>query len=121
LQKYKFFCTVIKNIYLCNKNAMNDIIDNNIDKIKDICKKHNINSLFAFGSVLNEKFNDKSDIDLLVSFKPLEFGEYADNYFETAESFEKIFNRRVDLITEKSLSNPYFINSVNSTKKLIYG
>jgi predicted nucleotidyltransferase len=77
--------------------------------------------LFAFGSVLTEKFHDKSDIDLLVSFKPLEPGEYADNYFQAAENFEKIFNRPVDLITDKSLSNPYFINAVNVSKKLIYG
>jgi len=111
-----------KNITFAKKNkSVSDIIDKNIDKIIDICKKHNILTLFVFGSVLTERFDDKSDIDLLVSFKPLELGEYADNYFETAESFEKIFNRPVDLVTDKSLSNPYFINSVNSTKKLIYG
>jgi predicted nucleotidyltransferase len=100
---------------------MSDIIDKNIDKIIAICKQHHILTLFVFGSVLTEKFNEKSDIDLLVSFKSLEFGEYADNYFQTAESFEKLFNRPVDLITDKSLGNPYFINSVNATKKLIYG
>jgi predicted nucleotidyltransferase len=100
---------------------MNNIIYNNIDKIKDACQRHHILSLSVFGSVLTDKFNDNSDIDLLVSFKPLEFGEYADNYFQAAESFEKIFNRRVDLVTDKSLSNPYFINAVNTTKLQIYG
>ena len=100
---------------------MNSIIDNNIDKIRDICRQHHILSLSAFGSVLTEEFNDKSDIDLLVSFKPLEFGEYADNYFQTVENFEKIFNRRVDLVTDKSLGNPYFVNAVNTTKQQIYG
>ena len=100
---------------------MNNVIDKNIDKIIEICKQHNILTLFVFGSVLTENFTENSDIDLLVSFKPLELGEYADNYFKTAESFEKVFNRPVDLITDKSLNNPYFINSVNATKKLIYG
>ena len=100
---------------------MNSIIDKNIDQIKNICKQHHILTLFAFGSVVTDDFNEKSDIDLLVSFKPLEFGEYADNYFQTAESFEKIFGRRVDLVTDKSLKNPYFIASVNSSKQLIYG
>ena len=76
---------------------MNSIIYENLDKIKDICRQHHILSLSVFGSVQTEKFNDKSDIDLLVSFKSLEFGEYADNYFQTAESFENFFNRRVDL------------------------
>jgi len=100
---------------------MNSIISQNIDKIRNICKKHHILSLSAFGSVVTENFNEDSDIDLLVSFKPLELGEYADNYFQTAESFEKIFGRRVDLVTDKSLSNPYFVKSVNSSKQLIYG
>ncbi len=35
--------------------------------------------------------------------------------------FEKLFKRPVDLVTEKSLKNPYFINSVNQTKQQIYG
>lgn len=100
---------------------MNTIISKNIGKIKNIGKQHHILSLFAFGSVLTDKFNDKSDIDLLVAFKPLEFGEYADNYFKAAESFEKVFERKVDLVTEKSLHNPYFINTINASKKKIYG
>ncbi|MBN1472918.1 MAG: nucleotidyltransferase domain-containing protein [Syntrophaceae bacterium] len=65
-------------------------------------------------------FNDKSDIDLIVSFYPMDFGDYADTYFELAESFEKLFKRPVDLITDKSLKNPYFIKSVNQTKILLY-
>ncbi|MDR0694417.1 MAG: nucleotidyltransferase domain-containing protein [Prevotellaceae bacterium] len=100
---------------------MSDIIDKNIDKIRTVCKQRHILTLFVFGSALTDKFNKKSDIDLLASFKPLEWGEYTDNYFQTVESFEEIFNRPVDLITDKSLSNPYFINAVNATKKLIYG
>ena len=51
----------------------------------------------------------------------MDHGTYADSYFYLADIFEKIFKRRVDLITDKSLSNPYFIDSVNKTKVLIYG
>jgi predicted nucleotidyltransferase len=47
--------------------------------------------------------------------------EYADTYFDLAEKFEKLLNRSVDLVTDKSLSNPYFIESLNQTKTLIYG
>ena len=35
--------------------------------------------------------------------------------------FEDLFRRPVDLVTDKSLSNPYFIDSVNQTKTLLYG
>ena len=99
---------------------MNKLISDKLDTIKAICALHNVNSLYVFGSVCTDKFNDKSDIDLLISFKNMDFGDYADTYFELAEEFENIFNRPVDLVTEKSLSNPYFIESVNKSKTLLY-
>lgn len=100
---------------------MNRIINDNIDKIKTLCENYNVKSLFAFGSVCTDKFDEQSDIDLLISFYSMDYGDYADNYFELADKLEQIFNRHVDLITDKSLSNPYFIKSVNKTKTRIYG
>lgn len=75
--------------------------------------------MFAFGSVCTPAFNDQSDIDLLVSIGPMDYGTYADTYFELAEKFEDLLNRPVDLVTDKSLSNPYFIESVNKIKILL--
>jgi hypothetical protein len=100
---------------------MQRLISDNIDKINSLCRSHNVESLFAFGSVCTDRFNDQSDIDLLISFKPMDFGDYADSYFDLADQFESLFQRQVDLVTDKSLSNPYFIHSVNQTKTLIYG
>ena len=99
---------------------MHHIIKNNIQHIRKVCDQQHIQSLFVFGSVCSERFSDASDIDLLVSFRTLDYGDYADNYFQTVDLFEKIFQRPVDLVTDKSLKNPYFINSVNKTKILIY-
>jgi len=100
---------------------MHRIINDNIDKIKALCNNYNVKFLFAFGSVCTEKFNDTSDIDLLISFNSMDYGDYAENYFLVADKFEELFKRPVDLITDKSLSNPYFIESVNKTKTMIYG
>ena len=100
---------------------MHRIIVDNIYQIRRICEQQHIQSLFVFGSVCGNGFNDLSDIDLLVSFEPLDYADYADNYFQTAERFEKVFHRPVDLVTEKSLKNPYFIKEVNQTKILLYG
>lgn len=99
---------------------MQRLLLDNIDNIRALCKTHNVRNLFAFGSICTDKFNDTSDVDLLVSFKAMDFGDYADTYFELAENFEKLFKRPVDLITDKSLKNPYFIRSVNQTKTLLY-
>lgn len=100
---------------------MQPLVVDNMDKIKSLCLTHNVKSLFAFGSVCTDRFNEESDIDLLISFNSMEFGDYAETYFNIADRFEDLFQRSVDLVTEKSLSNPYFIESVNRTKTLLYG
>ena len=91
---------------------MQRLISDNIDEIKALCIAHNVKTLFAFGSVCTDRFNDKSDIDLLISFKHMDHGDYADTYFDLADKFESLFHRPVDLVTDKSLSNPYFIESL---------
>lgn len=91
-----------------------------MNNIKALCLAHNVKALFAFGSVCTDKFDDNSDVDLLISFNPMDFGDYADTYFDLADKFEILFQRTVDLVTEKSLSNPCFIDSVNKTKTLLY-
>ena len=100
---------------------MQKLILDNKKKINALCKLYNVKTLFAFGSACSDRFNEKSDIDLLISFNPMDYGDYADTYFELAEKFENLFQRPVDLVTEKSLSNPYFIDAVNKTKTLLYG
>ena len=100
---------------------MHAILKDNLTQINAICAKHNVKTLFAFGSICKHDFSQSSDIDLLVSFHQMDFGDYADNYFSIADEFESLFNRPEDLITEKSLSNPYFIASINESKKFLYG
>ncbi len=100
---------------------MNKIITENLDKIKSLCVKHKVKNLSLFGSASTNKLTDSSDIDLLVSFKSIPLKGYADNYFTMIKEFENIFERPVDLITEKYIKNPYFIKSVNQTKVLLYG
>jgi len=96
------------------------ILEQNMESIKTLCHKHHVKELYAFGSVCTDKFNYDSDIDLLISFMPMEYTTYAETYFELADQFEALFHRPVDLVTDKSLSNPYFIESVNKAKVLLY-
>ena len=42
-----------------------NFFNNYLPGIIALCKKHKVKKLFAFGSVLTNRFNDKSDIDLL--------------------------------------------------------
>jgi predicted nucleotidyltransferase len=97
------------------------IIDQNIDKIRDLCNKHKVAHLFAFGSVITDSFKPESDVDLIVDFAGVDLMDYADNYFDLKFSLENLFNRNVDLLEDKAIKNPYLRKSIDSTKQLIYG
>jgi len=87
----------------------------------DILKKYKIVRAYAFGSVCNEKFNPTSDIDLLISFQenidPLEKGQ---NLWDLEDELEMVLNPEIDLVTDTSLKNPYFIKELNETKIRLY-
>jgi hypothetical protein len=97
------------------------IIDQNIDQIIALCKKHKVASLFVFGSILTENFKKSSVIDLLVDFSEVDLYDYADNYFDLKTSLEKVLKRQVDLLEDKAVKNPYLRKSIDSSKRLIYG
>ncbi len=76
--------------------------------------------MYLFGSVCTEHFNETSDIDILIEFKDISFEKYTDNYFELHYELEKLFKRKIDLVTNKSLTNPFLIESIEETKELLY-
>jgi predicted nucleotidyltransferase len=86
-----------------------------------LCQTHKVRYLYVFGSSTTDKFNnDTSDIDLLVEIDdpdPIERGE---KLLSLWDSFEIFFHRKVDLLTDSSIRNPYLRKSIDSTKILIY-
>ena len=99
------------------------LIELNLQKIIELCCKYRVKSLAVFGSILTDRFNDNSDVDLLVNFDTTNHEEwdYVGNYFSLQEALENLFGRKVDLVVEKGLRNKYFIANVNRTKQMIYG
>lgn len=96
-------------------------IENYTDVISKLCESHQVKSLYAFGSILTEKFNSESDIDLIVDFQPLDVLDYADNYFDLKFALQDVFKRSIDLLEEKAIKNPYFRDTINQQRQLIYG
>lgn len=100
---------------------MQKILENKIEDLKNICLSLGVKRLYAFGSVVSDKFRDDSDIDFLISFiENLSVEQYTDNYFALHYELRDLFKREIDIVTERTLSNPYFIESINETKELIY-
>lgn len=100
---------------------MQSILEQYKSEIQRLCASHNVKRLYAFGSVLSERFGSNSDVDLIVDFDPIAVEDYADNYFDLKFSLQDLLRRKVDLLEEKALKNPYFKQSVNKNRKLVYG
>lgn len=106
---------------LLKKNIVQNIVTENIDQLNSLCKQYKVSALYVFGSATSVLFTKNSDIDFLISFNSnISIKEYSDNYFELHYRLKELFNREIDLVTQNSLKNPYFIKEVESTKQLIY-
>ncbi len=86
------------------------LIELNLQRIFDLCRKHKVKTLSVFGSILTDRFNDESDVDLLVDFEQVDHNkfDYVSNYFGLRDALELLFGRKVDLIEEKGLRNKYW-------------
>jgi predicted nucleotidyltransferase len=101
---------------------MIDLIETTLKELKQLCVKYRVRRMELIGSAVSEeKFDsEKSDVDFLVEFQPLKQGEYADTYFGLLEALESLFNRHVDLIMIRAVKNPYFLESINKSRKVLY-
>ena len=89
-------------------------------QIADLCRRYSVERLFAFGSVLTDRFNDESDVDLIVDIADESPLEYADNYFNLKFGLSDLFGRPVDLLENKALRNAQMKKHIDESKQLIY-
>ncbi|MGZ3880282.1 MAG: nucleotidyltransferase family protein [Flavisolibacter sp.] len=88
--------------------------------IDALCKQYRVRKLYVFGSVLSERFSDTSDIDLLVDFSGVDLIHYADNYYNFKFALEEALHRSVDLIEEQAVHNPFFRQSIDTQRQILY-
>jgi len=100
---------------------MTQVIEQNRNKLAELCRKYCVSRLDVFGSAAAGDFDEQtSDIDFLVEFDKSVKQNRFDDFFALHEELQKLFNRSVDLVEPGGLKNPYFIDSVNQTRKKIY-
>ena len=100
---------------------MQRIISNNMNSLIKICEKYKVLKLYAFGSVISDKFSEEnSDLDLQVELDTMDIIERGENLIHLWDELENLFQKKVDLLTDKPIKNPFFRVQVDKTKKLIY-
>jgi hypothetical protein len=99
---------------------MVDLIQQHRLAIADLCRRLGVRKLELFGSAARGDFNRaQSDVDFLFEFDD-NSDRLADRFFELLESLEQLLERKVDLVSSRDVSNPYFLQVINSDRVTLY-
>ncbi|HEV7508701.1 MAG TPA: nucleotidyltransferase domain-containing protein [Thermoanaerobaculia bacterium] len=100
---------------------MHPMIANRKIELEALCERFGVRRLEVFGSAAGERFNDsRSDLDFLVDFAAASPAELADRYFGLLEELEGLFGRPIDLVMTAAIKNPYFLQGIQPSRRLLY-
>ncbi len=100
---------------------MQNLIARHSEELAKLARRYGVSQLDVFGSAATGEFDDAhSDLDFIVVFFDEPPGGIANAYFGLLEDLQRLFSRKVDLITERSIRNPYFRESVEESRRPVY-
>lgn len=88
-------------------------------QIEAFCQRWKIREFSLFGSVLRDDFRPDSDVDVLVSIEE-NSGLGLWDLTTMVDELEAIFGRKVDLVEEKGLRNPFRRHAILNSKEVVY-
>jgi predicted nucleotidyltransferase len=98
-----------------------DVIEANLPAVRELCRRFGVRRLDLFGSAATGRFNpSRSDLDFLVQFEETTPSGFAGGYFGLLKALETLFARKIDLLTEEGLQNPYRRRRIESEKRTLY-
>ncbi|HMN91210.1 MAG TPA: nucleotidyltransferase domain-containing protein [Saprospiraceae bacterium] len=97
------------------------ISEDNLKRIKELCRDYKVKRFSVFGSVLTDNFSPESDIDFVVDFDENDPIKYTDLYFQLKDNLEQILKRQIDLIEERGIKNSFFRKEIDESKVVLYG
>ena len=97
------------------------LVEQKKQSIADLCQRHEVRRLDLFGSAARGGFQpEHSDLDFIVQFTRTGYAGYADAFLDFADALENLLGRKVDLLTERMIRNPYFRATVEATRQTVY-
>lgn len=92
-----------------------------LNRIAEACRAFHVRHLDLFGSATTDCFDpERSDVDMLVQFDMSEGRSALDSYVSLQKALEAIVGRKVDLILDGEMRNPYFRASVERQRQRLY-
>jgi len=100
---------------------MTSLLEGKAEDVARICAKRRVRRLALFGSGTGDRFNPAtSDLDFLVEFYPMPPVEHGDAYFGLQEYLQAALGAPVDLVERAAIRNPYFLQTVEPSKIVLY-
>ena len=100
---------------------MIDLVHKKYDELVELCRRFNVEKLDLFGSAVTGKFNpETSDLDFIIEFEDRKSPGLLGRYLDFAQALESLFGRHVDLLTPRSIRNPFFRAQIDSTREQLY-
>jgi len=97
------------------------LVEENLNKLKEICQANNVAELYLFGSAASGVFNENSDLDFAVilnnDLSPIEHG---DAFFSLLFALQDLFKREIDLVSYRVVKNQIFKEELDKIKISLY-
>ena len=98
---------------------MTGVLESKRGAIAEVCVRHRVLRLDAFGSALRDDFRQgDSDLDLLVEFAAMEPYARVDAYFGMLEELRALLGLKVDLVMVGAVKNPYIARDIERTRRM---
>jgi predicted nucleotidyltransferase len=87
--------------------------------LEHVCQELRVQRLDVVGSAARDDFSAASDIDVLVTFR--DDDNLFERYFSLKAKLEALFQRKVDIIEERAIRNPFFKRAIEKNRISVYG
>ena len=96
---------------------MDKHVASHLESVKHLLQRFGVERAYLFGSAAKGTMRHDSDVDFVISFpNNMHYTTYANNYFDLADALETLLSRKVDVLTENSIKNPYLRQSIDQHK-----
>lgn len=89
-------------------------------RVADLCRQFHVARLDIFGSAVREDFDpERSDVDLIAAFEP-GTRRNLEAHFDLIDRLEAVFGRKVDLLTDGTVQNPYLKEEIDAERRPLF-
>ena len=98
-----------------------EIVEAKLPALQALCRRFGVRRLDLFGSAATGRFDPaRSDLDFLIEFDKPPRGGFSEGYFGLLEALQTLFQRKIDLVSQESLENPYRRRRIEAEKINLY-